>query len=104
MATTNGERTADATLGAQVRTARTSKGLTLRGLARALDVSPATLSQIENGRTGLTVHRLSRIADRHRRGSLRAVSMDYVALQCVPRGTNTPWPLPISAKRSSRPR
>lgn len=28
-----------------------------------LDVSPATLSQIENGRTGLTVHRLSRIAD-----------------------------------------
>ena len=63
MATTNGQRTADAALGAQVRTARTSKGLTLRGLARALDVSPATLSQIENGRTGLTVHRLSRIAD-----------------------------------------
>src|ERR1700759_312092 len=63
MATTNGQRTVDAVLGAQVRTARTSKGLTLRGLARALDVSPATLSQIENGRTGLTVHRLDRIAD-----------------------------------------
>jgi AcrR family transcriptional regulator/DNA-binding XRE family transcriptional regulator len=63
MATANGERTADATLGAQVRAARASKGLTLRSLARALDVSPATLSQIENGRTGLTVHRLSRIAD-----------------------------------------
>ena len=63
MATTNGERTVDATLGAQVRAARASKGLTLRSLARALDVSPATLSQIENGRTGLTVHRLSRIAD-----------------------------------------
>jgi len=63
MATTNGQRVADATLGAQVRAARVSKGLTLRGLARVLDVSPATLSQIENGRTGLTVHRLSRIAD-----------------------------------------
>lgn len=63
MATTNGQRVADATLGAQVRAARASKGLTLRGLARVLDVSPATLSQIENGRTGLTVHRLSRIAD-----------------------------------------
>ena len=46
-----------------MRAARVSKGLTLRGLARVLDVSPATLSQIENGRTGLTVHRLSRIAD-----------------------------------------
>jgi AcrR family transcriptional regulator/DNA-binding XRE family transcriptional regulator len=60
---TKRERSVDATLGAQVRTARASKGLTLRGMARALQVSPATLSQIENGRTGLTVHRLSRIAD-----------------------------------------
>ena len=48
-----------AALGAQVRTARASKGLTLRGLARALDVSPATLSQDRERRTGLTVHRLT---------------------------------------------
>jgi AcrR family transcriptional regulator/transcriptional regulator with XRE-family HTH domain len=61
--TTNGSRPADAALGAQVRTARASKGVSLRGLARILDVSPATLSQIENGRTVLTVSRLSRIAD-----------------------------------------
>ncbi|MGE0299302.1 TetR family transcriptional regulator [Pseudonocardia sp.] len=55
--------TADEGLGAQVRAARTAKGVSLRGLARALEVSPATLSQIENGRTGLSVSRLSRIAE-----------------------------------------
>jgi AcrR family transcriptional regulator/DNA-binding Xre family transcriptional regulator len=63
MTTTSGSRAADASLGAQVRAARAAKGLSLRDLARVLDVSPATLSQIENGRTGLTVSRLSRIAD-----------------------------------------
>jgi AcrR family transcriptional regulator/DNA-binding Xre family transcriptional regulator len=63
MTGTHGGRPAYAALGAQVRTARTAKGLSLRGLSRSLDISPATLSQIENGRTGLTVHRLSRIAD-----------------------------------------
>ncbi len=35
----------------------------MRGLAQVLEVSPATLSPIENGRTGLTVGRLSRIVD-----------------------------------------
>ncbi len=50
-------------LGAQVRTARQTTGMSLRGLARILGVSPATLSQIENGRTGLSVTRLSRIAE-----------------------------------------
>lgn len=49
-------------LGAQVRTARRDAGLSLRGLARILEVSPATLSQIENGRTGLSITRLTRIA------------------------------------------
>ena len=63
MKTTSGAPTAEASLGAQVRAARASKGLSLRDLARVLGVSPATLSQIENGRTGLTVSRLSRIAD-----------------------------------------
>ena len=53
----------DASLGAQVRQARMATGTTLRGLARELGVSPATLSQIETGRTGLSVHRLSRIAE-----------------------------------------
>jgi AcrR family transcriptional regulator/DNA-binding Xre family transcriptional regulator len=38
-------------------------GLSLRALAQHLDVSPATLSQIENDKTGLSVDRLNRIAD-----------------------------------------
>lgn len=54
---------ADASLGAQVRQARMATGTSLRGLARKLGVSPATLSQIETGRTGLSVPRLSRIAE-----------------------------------------
>jgi AcrR family transcriptional regulator/DNA-binding XRE family transcriptional regulator len=63
MTTTDSTHPADETLGAQVRAARAAKGLSLRGLARTLGVSPATLSQIENGRTRLSVSRLSHIAD-----------------------------------------
>ena len=54
---------ADEAVGAQVRAARINRGLSLRSLARAIEVSPATLSQIENGRTGLSVQRLRHIAD-----------------------------------------
>lgn len=50
-------------LGAKVRAARLSRGISLRGLASIVQVSPATLSQIENGRTGLSAHRLGQIAD-----------------------------------------
>lgn len=53
----------DAALGAQVRAARAAKGLSLRALATLIEVSPATVSQIENGRTGLSVSRLTRIAE-----------------------------------------
>lgn len=60
---TDSMRPAAATLGAQVRAARAAKGISLRKLSRTLGVSPATLSQIENGRTGLSVFRLRRIAD-----------------------------------------
>ncbi|MFC5993514.1 helix-turn-helix domain-containing protein [Pseudonocardia hispaniensis] len=63
MPTSGSAHPADGTLGAQVRTARVAQGLSLRSLARTLGVSPATLSQIENGRTGLSVNRLSHIAD-----------------------------------------
>ena len=52
-----------AVAGAQVRSVRGSKGVSLRGLARAIGVSPATMTQIERGRTGLTVARLQRIAE-----------------------------------------
>ena len=54
---------ADDAIGAQVRAVRVSKGISLRSLARAIGVSPATLSQVEHGRTGLSVPRLGRIAD-----------------------------------------
>ncbi|WP_347400871.1 helix-turn-helix domain-containing protein [Rhodococcus sp. Q1] len=52
-----------ASVGAGLRRVRMARGMTLRGLAQRIDVSPATLSQIENDRTGLTVDRLNRIAD-----------------------------------------
>jgi AcrR family transcriptional regulator/transcriptional regulator with XRE-family HTH domain len=63
MATANSARPPEEMLGAQVRAARMAKGISLRSLAQALQVSPATLSQIENGRTKLSVSRLSEIAD-----------------------------------------
>lgn len=54
---------ATAVLGARVRGARMQRNVSVRALARMLDVSPATISQIENGHTELSVSRLSRIAD-----------------------------------------
>lgn len=54
---------ADAVLGAQVRSARTAQKLSLRALSGALGVSPATVSQIETGKTGISVVRLNRIAE-----------------------------------------
>lgn len=79
-----GEQPPDATLGAQVRAARTARGVTLRGLARMLDVSPATVSQIETGRTGLSVTRLTRIAD--------ALGMTVVQILDVTVGGEDPRP------------
>jgi AcrR family transcriptional regulator len=65
MAGSDGERGTESagTVGAQIRAVRTAHGMTLRGLARELGVSPATVSQIENGRTRLSVVRLGQVAD-----------------------------------------
>lgn len=49
-------------VGRHVRDAREATGLSLRALARTLDVSPATLSELETGKTRMTVERLHRIA------------------------------------------
>lgn len=49
-------------VGAAIRAARAARGLSLRDLARRIDVSPATVSAIENGRTEVTVGRLHTIA------------------------------------------
>jgi len=45
-----------------IRAARVAAGLSLRELARRIEVSPATLSAIENGHTGLSVDRLNSVA------------------------------------------
>ena len=53
----------DADIGARVRNARMKRGLSLRAVARSLGLSPAALSQVETGKTRLTVTRLSKIAE-----------------------------------------
>jgi AcrR family transcriptional regulator len=49
-------------VGAAIRAARAAQGLSMRDLARRIEVSPATVSAIENGRTQVTVGRLHTIA------------------------------------------
>ncbi|MBC7595725.1 MAG: TetR family transcriptional regulator [Kineosporiaceae bacterium] len=46
-----------------VRSARQRSGLSMREVARRINVSPATMSAIETGKTELTVKRLQHIAD-----------------------------------------
>ncbi|QZA08041.1 TetR family transcriptional regulator [Mycolicibacter heraklionensis] len=48
--------------GTAIRAARRARGLTVRELARSLRVSPATVSAIENGKTGISVSRLHECA------------------------------------------
>lgn len=48
--------------GPAIRAARRARGLTVRELALALRVSPATVSAIENGKTGISVARLQECA------------------------------------------
>ena len=50
-------------LGRTVRQLREARGLTLRDVAALLGVSPATVSAIENGRTGISSQRIARLAD-----------------------------------------
>ncbi|WP_067968627.1 TetR family transcriptional regulator [Mycolicibacter icosiumassiliensis] len=49
--------------GTAIRTARQAQGLTVRDLAQSLRVSPATVSAIENGKTGISVSRLQECAE-----------------------------------------
>ena len=71
--------------------------MSLRGLARVLEVSPVTLSPIDNGRTGLTVGRLSRIVDAL--GPQRAQILDIVV---TPAATPNQKP-PAAAPRLPAP-
>jgi len=53
----------DGDIGGLVRSVREHKGLSLRALASQLGVSPATMSQLETGKTRVSALRLVRIAD-----------------------------------------
>jgi AcrR family transcriptional regulator/transcriptional regulator with XRE-family HTH domain len=48
--------------GEAVRQLRAARGISVRGLAARIGVSPATISAIENGKTGISVQRLRQIA------------------------------------------
>ncbi len=48
--------------GPAIRAARRARGLTVRELARRLRLSPATISAVENGKTGISVSRLQEYA------------------------------------------
>jgi AcrR family transcriptional regulator len=50
-------------VGSGLRQVRLSRGMSMRELARRLQVSPATMSNIESGRTRITLQRLTQIAD-----------------------------------------
>jgi AcrR family transcriptional regulator/transcriptional regulator with XRE-family HTH domain len=52
----------DTAIGLRVRAARMRQGVSLRALSRDLDVSPGTMSQVETGKTRLSVVRLHQIA------------------------------------------
>lgn len=45
-----------------MRRLRAARGISVRGLAARVGVSPATISAIENGKTGISVQRLQQIA------------------------------------------
>ncbi|MET9215572.1 MULTISPECIES: TetR family transcriptional regulator [unclassified Nocardia] len=78
MNTSNGE------LGARLRAARTAAGLSLRETARRIEVSAATLSAIETGKTGVSVPRLRSLA--------------------TELGTTTQWLIGEPAARAPEPR
>ncbi|WP_341925378.1 helix-turn-helix domain-containing protein [Nocardioides psychrotolerans] len=86
-----------AALGRGLRDVRAERGLTLRDLADLLEVSPATLSAIENGRTGVTTDRVQRLA------AVLDVSVDRLFGQAAGSGAEAPsLPVPSSEPRHWR--
>ncbi|BBY89456.1 TetR family transcriptional regulator [Mycolicibacterium tokaiense] len=57
-----GEDSLAIALGARIRHTRGIRGITLREMAVRLGVSPATMSAVENGRTGISALRLTELA------------------------------------------
>ena len=64
----------DSDLGAKVKKLRISQGLTQEDVAKALDVTPGYISNVENGRNLMTLRMLSYYAE------LTGVSLDYQVL------------------------
>ena len=80
-------------LGRTIRELRDARGLTLREVAGLLAVSPATLSAIENGKTGISSERIARLAEaldvpvqRVFAGSDKALSASSPAADSLPLG------------------
>lgn len=71
-------------IGASIRHARAVSGLSLRELARRLDVSPATLSAVETGKTRVSVDRLAAI------GGILGVRFDALLPAAVVRPAEQP--------------
>lgn len=69
----------DGDTGDLVRRARTAAGVSLRELARRIQVSAGTLSATENGKTPLTVDRLNQIA-----AALGVTTVDMLAARLPP--------------------
>ncbi|MEV0336455.1 TetR family transcriptional regulator [Nocardia sp. NPDC050717] len=89
--------TADgAELGARIRRARLATGLSLRETARRVGVSAATLSAIENGRTGVSVTRLRELA-----GALGTTTADLLG-ESVTRRQATPRRVGPESERAWR--
>ncbi|UGT54830.1 TetR family transcriptional regulator [Nocardia asteroides] len=89
--------TADgAELGARIRRARLAAGLSLRETARRVGVSAATLSAIENGKTGVSIARLRDLA-----GALGTTTAALLGEPDAPRRT-TPHRIDAGAERAWR--
>ncbi|NMM92199.1 TetR family transcriptional regulator [Rhodococcus sp. SRB_17] len=71
-------------IGASIRQARRDGGLSLRELARRLEVSPATLSAVETGKTRVSVDRLASI------GGVLGVRFDALLPAAVVRPAEQP--------------
>ncbi|MBS4899638.1 MAG: helix-turn-helix transcriptional regulator [Clostridiales bacterium] len=63
----------DNNLGTKVKKLRIAHGLTQEDVAKALDVTPGYISNVENGRNLMTLRMLAYYAD------LTGVSLDYLA-------------------------
>ena len=63
----------DSELGAKVKKLRIAHGLTQEDVAKALEVTPGYISNVENGRNLMTLRMLSYYAE------LTGVSLDYLA-------------------------